>query len=180
VKSAGHPRSDSDGRPSNPKSPLSGHFTKLAAASNRPFGKIPERHGADDGGCVLGCWPRSLMERKQPPSRFGIRKQRDVGHRTGPWAGHVLKPRPGKRHVFQQYAVMPQVRMMSFSHEPLRTFSMIRSADRGVTGCSTHRNPAFLTNYPTTTKLLPISEPYRKSTIIMLKSEVYQYKCNLS
>src|SRR4051794_17984933 len=58
---------------------------------------------------------------------------------------------PGKKLVFQQRAAIPRVRMAGFSHEPLKTVRMIRSAKRGVTGCSTPWNPAFHTNYPTTT-----------------------------
>jgi hypothetical protein len=52
----------------------------------------------------------------------------------------------GKRLVFQQRAVMPHIRMASFSHERLKTFSMIRSAKQAVTGGSASQNPAFLTN----------------------------------
>jgi hypothetical protein len=89
--------------------------------------------------------------RDQPPGRFGVRKRRDVGHRTGPWTGRVLRLSSWKKLVFQQCVVMPQVRMASFSHEPLKTVRMIRSAKRAVTGGSTPWNPAFLTNCPTTT-----------------------------
>jgi hypothetical protein len=56
-----------------------------------------------------------------------------------------------KRLVFQQRAATPRVRMAGFSHERLKTFSMIRSAKQAVTGGSTSQNPAFLTNCPTTT-----------------------------
>ena len=34
---------------------LSGYFTKLAAASNRPFGKICGRRGGGEGGCAPCC-----------------------------------------------------------------------------------------------------------------------------
>jgi hypothetical protein len=58
----------------------------------------------------------------------------------------------GKRFIFQQSKARALVRMADFSHEQLKTFSMIRSAKQAVTGGSTSQNPAFLTNCPTTTQ----------------------------
>jgi hypothetical protein len=68
---------------------------------------------------------------------------------------------PGKKLVFQQRAAIPRVRMAGFSHEPLKTVRMIRSAKRGVIGGSTPWSPAFLTNCLTTTMLHTGKGPVR-------------------
>ena len=93
-------------------------FSSLAAGHNRPVESQRKKQGcpqrpsnprlikyADAAAAVRAAAPRATgrdrqPERDQPSSRFGVQERRDVGHRTAPWTGRVLKLPSWKKACF--------------------------------------------------------------------------------